>query len=91
MAVKGVDSASGFALGLLGTAVLINFMRGGIPQVKQWGKAKFTNGIAAAGSPTTPTPALPPQKGLGGIAPKTLPGGGGPNPAPGGGANGWGK
>jgi len=45
----GSGGIAGFALGLVGTAVLINFMRGGPSQVGRWAKAKFLN--EATGTP----------------------------------------
>lgn len=48
-------SAAGFLLGLVGTAVLINFMRAGVPGVKIWFGAKFLN-ITGAPASTTPAP-----------------------------------
>jgi hypothetical protein len=39
--------AGGFILGLVGTAVLINYMRGGTEQVKRWAAAKFLNQTTA--------------------------------------------
>lgn len=54
-------SASGFALGIVGTAVLINYMHGGMAQVKAWAGAKFLNRTAAAAAaPAGPAkPAAP--------------------------------
>lgn len=40
--------AAGFLMGLGGTAVLINFMRGGTPGVKRWFAAKFMNVVTGA-------------------------------------------
>lgn len=36
-------NGAGFLLGLVGYALLVNFMRGGLPQVKGWIGAKFLN------------------------------------------------
>jgi len=49
-------NVSGFVLGLLGAAVLINFMRGGPQQVKAWASAKFLNQVIAAADPATGGP-----------------------------------
>jgi hypothetical protein len=67
----GGDTA-GFALGLVATAILINFMRGGPDQVRAWGRAKFLN--QTAGSPAAAAPVPDPNKVLpgAGIDPKTL-------------------
>lgn len=65
----GDGNLSGFALGLIATAVLINFMRGGPTQVKAWVGAKFAN-KAGTGS-SAPLPRTPP--GLPGANGITLP------------------
>lgn len=57
----GSGGVAGFALGLVGMAVLVNFMRGGTPQVRRWFAAKFLNvttgAPAAGGSATKAAPA----------------------------------
>jgi hypothetical protein len=50
----GSGGVAGFALGLVATAVLINFMRGGPDQVKRWAKAKFLNVTTGAPGDTFP-------------------------------------
>lgn len=79
---SGDGTISGFLLGLLGTAVFINFMRGGTPQVRQWVDAKFTNTVVAPAAAATP----------GGSGKPGLPGAGAPTPpsTSGGGASGGG-
>jgi hypothetical protein len=42
-AVSIPGNGAGFLLGLVGYALLVNFMRGGMPQVKGWIGAKFLN------------------------------------------------
>lgn len=48
---------AGFLMGLGGTAVLINFMRGGTPGVRRWFAAKFMNVVTGAptGAAAAPT------------------------------------
>ena len=53
----GSGGVAGFALGLVGMAVLVNFMRGGTPQVRRWFAAKFLNVTTAAGTSATAQPA----------------------------------
>lgn len=37
------QTGAGIILGILGYAVLVNYLRGGLPQVKEWFQAKFLN------------------------------------------------
>jgi len=63
----GAGDLSGFVLGLLGTALLVNFMRGGPAGVRAWFSAKFLNNVTSSAPPTKA-----PRAGPGGSAP--LPG-----------------
>lgn len=46
-AVEPVHTGSGFVLGVLAWAVAINYLRGGVPQVRQLLRAKFLNQTGA--------------------------------------------
>jgi hypothetical protein len=45
--VSPVHTGSGFVLGLIGWAFAVNYLRGGMPQVKQFARAKFLNQTGA--------------------------------------------
>lgn len=44
-----VHTGSGFVLGTLAWVVFMNYLRGGMPQVRRWGSAKFLNKVVPAG------------------------------------------
>lgn len=46
--------AAGFVLGILGMAVIVNYLHGGPDQVRAWLRAKFLNNVSAAGANTSP-------------------------------------
>lgn len=64
------SDGAGFLLGVFAWAVVLNFLRGGGPQVRQWLKAKFTGEVSAdpaagtpAGAPATPASPTSPTPG----------------------------
>lgn len=62
---SAASDGAGFVLGLIGYALLANYLRGGTPQVRAWFAAKFLNRTSSTGArvakPSSPTPntALP--------------------------------
>jgi len=58
-------TAAGFVLGVLADVLLINYLKGGFPQVKAWLAAKFLNRVGSTS--TTPAPAPATGGGGGGI------------------------
>ena len=60
------NTGAGFILGALGDVLLINYLRGGWPQVKQWLESKFINNTPADKGATTAPPAPAPSGGGGG-------------------------
>jgi hypothetical protein len=59
------NTGAGFVLGALADILLINYLKGGWPQVKQWLESKFTN-VTPADKGAAATPAPPASGGGGG-------------------------
>ena len=49
------DDLAGLVMGMLGYVIVINYLRGGLPQVKGWFAAKFLNRPYTAAAATTAT------------------------------------
>jgi hypothetical protein len=55
-----VDDGAGFILGLVAYALLVNYLRGGVPAVRGWLAAKFINRPYMGASAGSPAQAAPP-------------------------------
>lgn len=53
------NDGAGFLLGLVGYALLHNYLRGGVPQAKAWLSAKFLNRVATSDIAPPVAPATP--------------------------------
>lgn len=53
------NDGAGFVLGLIGYAILVNYLRAGVPGVRAWTAAKFLNRTSGAGKAVAATPSQP--------------------------------
>jgi hypothetical protein len=69
------DDGAGFFVGMFAYAVLVNYLRGGVPGAKAWLAAKFLNRVGGAGetAPTRSTPLMPSAPNPGGTKPTLAP------------------